>query len=397
MAYTTKLFILFLVFVTFLLGYNYIKMPFFQHQSEEVAQQVSTPTPSADTSTAEDRLLESLSTKEKVAQLLATPLTVSSSTATTSADMEWIEKSQPGFVLIFGRNISTTSAQAVNQELIRTSKDKLLDIAIAVDHEGGTVQRFNGTGFTRLPSWNALCNIQEQQDRTVLLDQSAAELNSVGVDIVLAPVLDTKTPGSFLGSRTCSTDQAITAERAKEFIAAFQEQRIASVIKHFPNIGSVQTDLHLGYDTMSVNYDDFLAFKNILDLYPTIGVMTTHVGVSNQDPDVPCSLSASCLGELKNNYPQAITFTDALDMRSVQGDIASTSAAVSTLPELTSKALQAGNDVVILGEKIQLEEADAVLDELSSKYDNDPSFKLLIDEKVKKVIQYKRSILTNNT
>lgn len=389
MAYTTKLFILFLIFVATLLGYNYIIRPFSQLKEIEVAQQ-PLATPITQTKTVEEKLFDTLNTEQKILQVLTIPITITNTnTASESAILTWTKQKKPGFVIVFGSEIATGSAKNLYKELQTATSSEPLDIAISIDHEGGTVQRYNGIGFTKLPSWQDFCAIENRAERIALLEKSASELQEVGVRIVLAPVFDTKVVGSPLRTRTCSADQAVISERSKEYIQAMTKYNVLPVLKHFPNIGFAKKDLHTNFDTVSIKPDDLLAFKSILDAFPKIGVMTTHVGITNQDPELPCSLSANCVNELRTTYNQSLIISDALDMRSTQGNISTESASLTTVPQLSIQALQAGNDSIILGEQVTTQQLDEVLNLIIKEYNTNELFKERIDESVKKIIRYK--------
>lgn len=399
MAYSTKLFIIFLCFVAVLFGYNYVVKPFAELVSVESVstdmQQSSVPvTISAST---EEKILNSMSVRQRVAQVLVASVTINlEKDATSSSELEWINTNQPGFVLVFGKNISTTSANLLKSEIARFSDKQLADILIAVDHEGGTVQRYAGEGFTRVPSWSSVCDIENETERKELLNRTFRELKEVGISVILGPVFDTKVTGSPLGSRACSTDQAIISERVKEYITILNAYKILPVVKHFPNIGFVKRDLHTNFDTIGVKTDDLLAFKNILTAFPSIGVMTTHVGVTNQNPTVPCSLSADCINELLVNYPAVLVVSDALEMSAAQGFVSTSSAQITEMPELTKRAIRAGNEVIILGESVDARQMEVVLNNLEEAYNKDESFKQLIDTSVKKILKYKQLLHNAN-
>ncbi len=77
-----------------------------------------------------------------------------------------------------------------------------------VDHEGGSVQRLNGEGFTILPSWKRMCN-QTAELRQSSLASSAAELAAVGIDVVLAPVVDVSHSNIVLRDRVLMAAQLL--------------------------------------------------------------------------------------------------------------------------------------------------------------------------------------------
>lgn len=375
---STKLLILFLLIMAALSGYNYFQTPFLKRfqQVEEIVEDSTEP--EKDLAAI---ALDSLSTKEKVEQLISLPVVLGDEEASTAAQLAWLTKHQPGFIALFGDNITLTEASSFTDQL-----DALdLDYAplVAVDHEGGSVQRLAGAGFTRLPSWRQSCELTAKE-RTTLYLESALELNQAGVQLVFAPVVDVARSGSFLGSRACETEVVSTAS---DFITSMAQYGVLSVVKHFPGIGSLTSDPHFQLDTVELETKDTIVFDQLLDTFPNIGVMTTHVVVAGRTNGIPCSLSTVCLASFITNFPEAILFTDALEMTA-----AGLEEGLTEPKELTTVAVQAlaaGNDVLVFGEKVDLKTIDSVLIALANKYELDDNFQRQVDMSVKKVLSVK--------
>ncbi|MDX5409791.1 MAG: beta-N-acetylhexosaminidase, partial [Thauera sp.] len=115
-------------------------------------------------------------------------------TALTEEERERLLDPLVGGVILFARNFTGSDQLRALTADIRALRDPAL--IIAVDHEGGRVQRFRTDGFTRLPSMRSLGALWEQ-DHLAALDAAratgfvlAAELRAHGVDLSFAPVLD---------------------------------------------------------------------------------------------------------------------------------------------------------------------------------------------------------------
>ncbi len=378
---STLFFIFILIILVFLSGYNYFFKPFADFGSGQGIMVEASPSPEPEAMNPVEQMVAEMTPEAKIAQLLAIPFDIDKEdmrTASSSATLNWIMDYDPGTVTLFGTNISTTSA--------KTIVDTLGDRWIAVDHEGGSVQRLSGNGFTRLPAWNQVCQ-KETVDKQILLETSAQELSQVGVDIVFAPVVDYGS-NSILGSRICSPVSSEVITNAKAFIKAFDKNNIISVIKHFPGIGKTKRDLHTSFDTINVNPEDAQVYIKILNEYPQIGVMTSHVGVENQFADIPCSLSPSCVGQITTQYPQTLVFSDALDMKSVMTGMDNVDDDLK-LKIVAKKAIEAGNDVLVFGKGNSLEQIDDVYKYLVEEYESDQDFASRVDLSVKKIIKYK--------
>ncbi|MFH2118245.1 MAG: glycoside hydrolase family 3 N-terminal domain-containing protein, partial [Candidatus Paceibacterota bacterium] len=260
---------------------------------------------------------------------------------------------------------------------------------VAVDHEGGVVQRLRGKGFTTLASWRQNCQT-DSSSRVEEFSQSASELNRAGVQIVFAPVVDVARANSFLGSRACTgVDEIVSA--TQDYVTSFAQYGILPVIKHFPGIGSLTSDPHNQLDSVSLEAEDTSVFNQILSAFPNLGVMTTHVVVENKTAGKPCSLSALCLQSFPTNFPQALIFTDALEMASAGLELESNAATESSKPlsQRAQEALIAGNDVLVFGETINAEQITALVDDLAGRYESEKLFRNRIDEAVLKILALK--------
>lgn len=390
-------FIFLLLIATFLLGYNYFYRPFelanqstgeIQVAQESLSNKVQSP----------ENLTSQLKSQEKIALLLATPVTVETyfadeqnvePTASDEAEVVAVQKELPvtGFYTLFGTDVSFAQAQTVVADIKKQYGIVQLRPSVAVDHEGGSVQRLSGDGFTPLDSWKELCAM-ETVDRQALLKQSARELRTANIDIVLAPVLDVGN-NKILKDRVCSVDSyPVVADRSMDFVTIFTNVGITPVLKHFPGIGQTKKDLHTAYDFVSVLENDVKLYKYILDQNQNIGVMTAHVGVTSQDKEVPCSVSPFCVNELNTAYPNILVFTDALEMKAALYDTDNPNVPKS-LVQVSKEAILAGNTVLLYGSSVTNEQLHQVITELSKEYESNEQLRSLVDKSILKVIKYK--------
>jgi len=320
-----------------------------------------------------------------LAQLFAVSLSLDSADAATASAMRvFIEQFNPGYVVLFGSAIATQSAQTAITEL---TENEAVAPKVFVDHEGGLVQRLTGSGFTRIPSWRRVCQMSVDA-RKDLFAQSAAELRAVGIDGVLAPVVDVAASNLVMRERTCSGDPDLVASVASEYVAAFEEVGIASVIKHYPGLGTVNKDPHTSAASVTVRPEDVAPFYALLDRWPELAVMTTHVGVSNQQAQVPCSLSASCVKQIFELYPQAFTMTDALEMEGARYNAASATQPRS-LSTVALQALRAGNHALLFGPGVSPTELWEVMEAIRAEYVGSFEFRDTVDAALAKGEQYR--------
>jgi len=153
-----------------------------------------------------------------------------------------------GGVILFSRNFADPDQLRELTAEIRALRNPPL--LIAVDHEGGRVQRFR-EGFTVLPAMAELGRCWDQGQRQALrLAQDlgfvlAAELRAHGVDLAMAPVLDVDHGMSeVIGTRAFHSDPRAIADLARALLRGFKQAGMSGVGKHFPGHGHVLADSH---------------------------------------------------------------------------------------------------------------------------------------------------------
>lgn len=168
--------------------------------------------------------------------------------ALTPDDVERLKHPLVGGVILFARNYRSPEQL---DELVRSIHDvRSPPLLIAVDHEGGRVQRFRD-GFTRIPPMRWLGRLWDrhpQQARSLAHRAGwlfASELRAHGIDFSFAPVLDLDHGNSaVIGDRAFHGVPDAVCELARGVIAGMGAGGMASVGKHFPGHGYVAADSH---------------------------------------------------------------------------------------------------------------------------------------------------------
>jgi beta-N-acetylhexosaminidase len=269
--------------------------------------------------------------------------------ALTEQERAFLRHPLIGAVILFARNYeSPAQLRALTGEIKALRTPALL---IAVDHEGGRVQRFRA-GFTAIPPMRAIGEIWDSDhDRALRLANAAgrvigSELACHGVDFSFTPVLDLDFgKSSIIGDRSFSARPQAVAALAGALMDGLAEAGQAAVGKHFPGHGYVAADSHVAIPVDERGFDDI----NALDIEPyrlliprgLAGVMPAHVIFPALDP-LPVGFSTVWLRTILRGQLgfHGMIFSDDLSMEgaSVAGDVTARA----------RMALAAGCDMVLV-------------------------------------------------
>ena len=267
-------------------------------------------------------------------------------TELTSEDARLLSHPLVGSVILFTRNYRDVAQLTSLTAAIRALRSPAL--LIAVDHEGGRVQRFR-EGFTRLPAARLLGRRYAQDRREALsLAQSvgwlmASELRAVGVDFSFAPCVDLDYGVSeIIGDRAFHKDPDVVAALGVAYMSGMREAGMAGVAKHFPGHGAVIADSHVA---LPVDRRKFVDLEADIRPYRLLvennlaAVMGAHVVFPAVDP-TPASLSKHWItGVLRRELGfHGCVFADDLSMAGA--------AAFGGVVERAELAFAAGCDVL---------------------------------------------------
>jgi len=269
-----------------------------------------------------------------------------------------------GGVILFSRNYSSVDQLCeLTTEIHALRSPKLL---IAVDHEGGRIQRFR-EGYTRLPPMAALGKIYAD-DRQVALQLArqtgyilAAELVACGVDMSFTPVLDLDYGNStVIGDRALHAQPEAVADLARQLCLGLAATGMAACGKHFPGHGWVAADSHTDVPvderTFEQLQDDIFPFRELCREGSLQAIMPAHVIYPKVDAQ-PAGFSSVWLKILRNEIGfDGVVFSDDLSMAgaAVAGDaVARANAAISAGCDMIL-VCNSPNDTAILLESWQM-------------------------------------------
>jgi beta-N-acetylhexosaminidase len=265
-----------------------------------------------------------------------------------------------GGVILFTRNYDSPGQLAELTASIHALRSPPL--LIAVDHEGGRVQRFR-KGFTRIPPMRELGRVWDEHPKRArhLAQQTgfvlASELRACGVDFSFTPVLDVDYgESSVIGDRAFHSDPQAIAEMAHSLLMGLKQGGMPTVGKHFPGHGFVREDSHLEIPVDERSYtdielSDLIPFQQMVN-YGLTAVMPAHVIYPKVDPR-PAGFSKIWLKDILRGELgfEGCIFSDDLSMEgaTVAGGIV----------QRAEAALNAGCDMVLVCNKP--ESADELL------------------------------------
>ena len=291
-------------------------------------------------------------------------------------DIKRIMHPMVGGLILFTRNYKDTVQLKTLTDAIRKIRGH--DFLIAVDHEGGRVQRFR-EGFTIIPAMRKLGEVWDKDPKRAnhlafLIGQIiATELRVFDIDFSFTPVLDIDySESTVIRDRAFHVDIEAIKALASNLLEGLKEGGMHGVGKHFPGHGYIKADSHLSISEDERTFDE-IASKDMSIFISLIkhglnAVMPSHVLYSEADKH-PAGFSSFWL---KDQLREKFHFKGAIfsDDMSMKGAILG-----GEMKDRILKALEAGCDMVLLCNSPQL--VDEVLLHLDWKMSSESIIRLL--------------------
>lgn len=270
-------------------------------------------------------------------------------TEISPVEREMLLHANTGGVILFTRNFeSIEQLEALTKEIHSLRYPHLL---IAVDHEGGRVQRFHD-GFTRLPAMATFGRLyRKNKDQAKQLAEKtgwlmASECLATGIDFSFAPILDLGHGISgVIGDRAFDSSADIISILAHEFMHGMKRAGMVATGKHFPGHGSVKEDSHVGHPVdkrplADIMMEDIIPFERMID-YGLAAIMPAHV-VYPQVDDKAAGYSERWLQKILRQqlHFEGVIFSDDLSMEAA--------APAGDFTDRAKQALNAGCDMVLV-------------------------------------------------
>ena len=266
----------------------------------------------------------------------------------SAEDREVLRHPLVGGVILFTRNYrDPDQLRALCADILSIRQSPRL--LLAVDHEGGRVQRFR-VGFSRIPAMRTLGKLYDESPKAARDEAEAhghtigSELGAFGIDLCFAPVLDRDIGVSgVIGDRAFATKTDVIVDLARAFRAGLNRAGMAATGKHFPGHGAVAADSHLELpiDRRSleeIQRTELVPFQPLID-DGIESLMMAHVRYTAVD-ETPASFSRKWIMDLLRRdmgFSRAL-FCDDLMMKGA--------AVIGDVPERARIALAAGCDML---------------------------------------------------
>jgi beta-N-acetylhexosaminidase len=236
---------------------------------------------------------------------------------------ERISAGRIGGVILFARNVESPEQVRELNASIHAAAPEATPVLIAIDQEGGRVQRLREPWT----EWPPMRCAGERRDPSATADVARAlarELLDLGIALDFAPCVDVDTnpANPVIGDRSFGRDPQRVSDNARRFVAAMQEAGVASCAKHFPGHGDTACDSHLelprlDHDLERIRAVELEPFRAAIEA-GVASVMTAHVAFPALDGQRPATLSPPIMRLCREELGfDRVVFTDDLEMKAI--------------------------------------------------------------------------------
>lgn len=294
----------------------------------------------------------------KIGQMIM--IGINGRTTVSDADtlLREIKEQKVGGILIFEKNIAPANSEKELRQMIKTlQRPAAIPLFVSIDEEGGLVHRLKPKyGFVEMPSAMHLGSLNNPDSTLFYNRRLAKELQELGFNYNYAPTLDLAVnPENKVivkRERSFSKDPAVVAAQAALCIQAHHENKVRTILKHFPGHGSSSADSHLGIVDVSEtwSFTELLPYYELLKSGSVDAVMTAHLINKRWDPSLlPATLSERVVNGMLRGLLgfKGVVFSDDMQMYAISKNYG--------FEHAIELAINAGVDVVMFGNNVSKE------------------------------------------
>lgn len=324
--------------------------------------------------------LEAMTLEEKVGQMFmgcfynGTP------------SVETVNRYHLGSILLFSESFKDSDKTSIRSALDAIASDSDIKPIVAVDEEGGTVNRVSLFPEFRSEPFKSPRELFAAGGMDAVIDDVHEKnllLSQLGINLNLAPVCDiSQNPDEFMYSRSLGQNAVVTAQYTSKVVTACLDDNMGCCLKHFPGYGNSK-DTHKGIAVdnrplTQLEQNDFIPFIAGINAGAP-AVLVSHNIVSALDGKLPASLSPAVHRLLRYDMNfDGVIITDDLSMKAISQFIPDTDSAVS--------AVMAGNDILCTGNF--KEQWEAVVSAVKTGKISEQR----IDNSVRRILLWKKSM-----
>ncbi|WP_420835645.1 glycoside hydrolase family 3 N-terminal domain-containing protein [Bifidobacterium eulemuris] len=354
--------------------------------THEPLSREASPAPDLSSEAKARRAVAAMSMDERVGQLVMAPLYAGSD---PSVLWDLIANQHVGSVLIIGNWNDGVSSVRSATDAMQSYAPQSNRLLMTTDQEGGLVQHLRGPGFDAMPS-----AVEQGMMDVDQLRRSAAvwgaQLAQAGINVDLAPVLGTVTIDRMVNEpigmldRDFGLDADGNAWHGIAFIQGMRDAGIATSVKHYPGLGSVNGNTDFTADgildvTTTLDGAEIGAFDTAIEQSDPGMVMMSLATYQAIDPNNPAVFSSTLIdGHLRGDLGyEGVVTSDSMSATALSG---------FSPDELGVRMVAAGGDLACVG---ALDYVQPILDGLKRRAASDPEFADKVTRSAQRVMTLK--------
>lgn len=346
-----------------------------------------------------ENIINDMSIDEKIGQMMIISLQKNDQRKKAEKEdyliEDLLENVKPGGVIISSDDFKNRSLSEMIELTTFIKDSSSIPMIISVDQEGGRVQRLislkdkDENGITYIPTMKKIGEINDINIANDIGRLMGLELNTLGINMDLAPVIDTLyVDSNVIGDRSFGNDPELVKNMGVAVASGLKEQSIIPVFKHFPNHGSTSVDSHEWLPEVTKTKEelyesDLIPFQKVIEDKAEV-IMVGHL-LYPEITDYPSSLSKEIITDLLKDEMgfDGLVVTDSLRMKAIINKYGE--------KEVYEMAINAGVDILLMPYN-----PDYAINYIKESISEGKIAEEQIDNSVRKILRLKYTSLKND-